>query len=187
MPEDREPPLEDSLYSASPTGSFGSYDPQEVAPTPDGSGADDPPPAEETPPEPLPEFDTRHAQEFDGLLYLGALTKDFGWLGHRFLIRTLRTDELINVALVVKDYAGSDAYEKAYQSATSAACVLSVDGKPIPVLPLADGDPLAVQRHRTTWVMRHWFPPVLDRIYDEYIRLELVVRQVLEDMGKASG
>jgi len=184
---DADEPLEEALYGAPAAGSFASYDPQEVAPTPDGPGADDEPPAGDAPAETLPAFDPRHSVEFDGLLYLGALSKDFGWLGHRFLIRTLRTDELINVALVVKSYAGSDGYDKAYQAATTGACVMTVDGKPIPVVPLAEGDPLAIMHQRTDWVMRHWFPPVLDRVYDEYIRLELVVRAVLEDMGKASG
>jgi hypothetical protein len=183
MPEDDDRPLEDALYGAA-AGDFSAYDPQEVAPTPDGAGEEQ---EADRPAEPLPAFDPRHSQEFEGLLYLGALSKTFRWLGHRFAIRTLRTDELINVALVVKDYIGSDGYDKAYQSATTGACLMSVDGKPIPVVPISDADPLAILHERTEWVMRHYFPPVLDRIYDEYIRLELVVRAVLEDMGKASG
>lgn len=175
-----EPPLEETLYRDEP-GAYAPYDPQVAAPTPDGDGHDDEPDSEPPP----AGFDPRHSQEFAGLLYLGALTRTFDWLGHRFVIRTMRTDELIQAALVAKRYLGSDGYAKAYQSAVTAGCVVTVDGRPIPVVPVSDTDPMLEQR--ADWVMRHWFPPVLDRVYEEYVRLETVVREVMEDMGKASG
>jgi hypothetical protein len=136
-------------------------------------------------PEPLPEFDQRCRQDFDGLLYLGALERQFAWLGHTFVIRTLNSAELVEIGLLVKEYSGSDSYLRAYQGAVTAACVRQVDGKPIPVIPISDSD--TALRERFNWIMRHWFPPTLDQVYQEYILLETRAREVIEAMGKASG
>lgn len=177
---DPELPIEESLYDVPPTTRH--YDPEAVAPPPDGSGRDDDQVSVSAEPT---AFDPRHTEEFHGLLYLGALMRSFGWLGHRFVVRTMRTDELVRAALAVKPYSGSEAYARAYQAAVVAGCVVSVDDKPLPVVPISDTEDAFEQRVR--WVMRHWFPPVLDRIYEEYVSLELTVREVMDDMGKASG
>jgi hypothetical protein len=178
-------PLEEALY--------GAYDPQAVAPasTPgeSGSAGSDEPGAGADQPEPpvqLPEFDQRYRDEFSGLLYVGALTKTFDWLGHRFILRTLRTGELVQASLAVKDWAGSDGYLKAWQSAIVGAAVVSVDGRPLPPVPLTDQSDDTMVAVRARYVMDHWFPPVLDYLYERYVELELVVRQVIEAMGKAT-
>lgn len=167
-------PLEDALYSG--------YEPSEAA-RPAGPASEDP-----TPGPPLPEFDPRWRDEFAGLLYLGALAKEFTWLGHRFKIRTLRSGELVATSLITKRYAETDGYLKACQGAIVAACVVSADGRPLPGVPLlSDAGAEGVLETNFQYVMDRWFPPVLDRVYQEYIELELLVRRVLEAMGKASG
>ncbi len=178
-------PLEGALYDA--------YDPQTVAPAPtpgeSGEAGSGDPGVGTDPPEgtaPLPEFDRRYRDEFAGLLYIGALTKTFDWLGHRFVLRTLRTGELVQASLAVKDWAGSDGYLKAWQSAIVGAAVVSVDGRPLPPVPLTDQSEDTMVAVRARYVMDHWFPPVLDYLYERYVELELVVRQVIEAMGKAT-
>lgn len=167
-----EEPLEDALYSG--------YDPAQAL-----RATAETEPAESGP---LPEFDARWRDEFSGLMYLGALSKEFTWLGHRFLIRTLRSDELVATALLTKGYAETDGYLKACQGAIVAACVVKADGKPLPGVPLVTDDgQVGVLETNFRYVMRSWFPPVLDRIYQEYVELELLVRKVMEAMGKASG
>ena len=134
----------------------------------------------------LPEFDPQYRDAFNGLLFVGALSDQFDWLGHRFHIRTLTTGELAEVALLAKPYAGSEAALKAWQAATVAAALVTVDGKEI-AIPLTSeiGDTHVAAKFR--YVMDKWFPPVLDAIYERYIRLELQVRDVISAMGKASG
>ncbi len=185
MPAPDEP-LEEALY--------GSYEPADFAPpsTPGEAaeaGSGDPGAGAGQPERParLPEFDHRLRDEFSGLLYLGALTQTFDWLGHRFVIRTLRTGELIGVSLAVREYVGSDGYLKAWQAAMVGACVVTVDGHPLPPVPLTDHPEDSLVRARAQYVMDHWFPPVPDHIYERYVELELVVRQVIAAMGKVSG
>ena len=113
-------PLEESVYDQPPQ--VGPFDPATVQPTSSAapsstapgfgstSGADGAQPSQEAEPgtggqqePPLPQFDPRHRDAFEGLIHIGALTETFPWLGHRFTIRTLTTGELAEVALLVAD------------------------------------------------------------------------------------
>ena len=131
------------------------------------------------------EFDQRVREPFEGLLFLGRLTKTFSWLGHTFEIKTLNTDEVLDVAIVTKSWEGTLGHTKAYQAAVVGACVLSVDGRPLPI-PITN-DPLDTGvRTRFDYVRRSWFPPVLDYVYEQFLLLESDVQRALEAMGKAS-
>lgn len=134
---------------------------------------------------PLPEFDPRVRQDFDGLLFLGALTNQFEWLGHTFVIKTLSTDELLEVSLLVKEWQGTLGEMKAYSAAIVAACTVSVDGKPLPQPISANPGDLPV-RNRFNMV-RRWYPTTLDVVYDEYMQLERRVLEVMDAMGKVNG
>ena len=209
MPLEDEP-LEEAGYDrpapARDTTGMRSYDPADVQPTSprpapsssapgfgDTLGADvtesgqqDQQDPEQDQQQPLPEFDPRWRDEFRGLTFLGALSDEFEWLGHRFKIRTLTTGELAEVALIAKPYAESEAALKAWQPAPVAACVVTVDGQDL-VVPLTSEVNDTHVRAKFRYVMDKWFPPVLDVIYTRYIGLEYTAREVLEAMGKASG
>lgn len=136
--------------------------------------------------EPLPEFDPRVRQDFEGLMYLGALTRQFTWMGHTFVIRTMTVGELLEVGLIHREHQGSVSDVRAYQAAVSAACVVSVDGKH-PPYPLTSESGDTLLRTRFNYVIGKWFAPTLDKVYNEYLVLEARVEAVLEAMGKASG
>jgi hypothetical protein len=133
----------------------------------------------------LPEFDPRHREAFDGLLFLGALDTEFVWAGHRFKIRTLTTGELLEVALAQRQYRDSLGDSRSYVTAIAAACIVHVDGKPLP-------QPLSTQvsdtefSNKFAYVRDSWFPWVTDTVYGEYMKLEAQATEVLEAMGKAS-
>lgn len=136
--------------------------------------------------EPLPEFDPRWSQAFEGLLFLGKLQKTFTWMGHKFLIRTLVTDEVLEVGLLHAQYVNTLADVKAYQAAVVAACVVKVDDQPPPI-PITDEESDTPLAARFNYVLKHWFPPTLDVIYEEYLQLEDTVNKVIAAMGKAHG
>ena len=180
------------------TEGFAPYDPRAVQPTSSPAPSSEPPgsvggtsgadgeQAGDTDPDPLPEFDARYQEEFEGLLYIGALTKTFTWLGHEFHIRTLTTGELAEVALAAKPYDDSEASMKAYQTGVVAASIVTVDGKPLPAPITTDpGDTPFLNRFR--YVHNRWFPPVIDAVYEQCFGLEIKVREVIEAMGNRSG
>jgi hypothetical protein len=137
---------------------------------------------------PLPSFDPKHTEAFSGLLYLGALSSTFDFFGHRFVIRTLTVKELLVVASVTRDFQGTIGEGKAYTAAMVAMAVQSVDGEPLPS-PIGEtpGSPHAWARRRFDYVTENWFAWTIDHVYERYLELEQVVKDVLEAMGKASG
>jgi len=131
------------------------------------------------------EFDPRVRQSFDGLLYLGRLEDTFDVYGHEFVIRTMTTDEVLEVGLIIKPWQGTTTELRAYQAAMVAACVTRVDGRPISI-PLTNDPSDSPLRNRFDYIRQHWFPPVLDVVYEHYLELENEVEKVLGAMGEAS-
>lgn len=173
--------------------SFTSYDPATVRPSIDALPEEDLPGRSDAHEgsdvkraEDVPRFDDRHKNDFEGLLYLGALQKKFKWLGHAFVIRTLTTDELLSVGLIVKEYEGTIGATKAYTTAVVALCTTTVDGEHLP-FPYKDGPDIDYAENRFRYVARNWFPFTIDAVYDQYLALEQRVREVLAQMGEASG
>lgn len=187
-------PAEESLYDKPRVSPF---DPKDIEhevsseplpKVPDPTPVEDPEPEKKPEPEdePLPEFDPRVADEFKGLLYLGALTSEFEWTGHTFKIRTLHVREFIEIGLAIKKYEGSRAYDRAWQAAIVAACLISVDGKPMP-LPITLDEADTPFTNAFDYVLSKWFAPTIEAVYAEYIALEFTVGRVVESMGKATG
>jgi hypothetical protein len=162
---------------------FGEPPEEVVPPVEDEEPSEDPPEPE---PDPIPQFDPRVRQDFEGLLYLGRLTDQFTWLGHRFTIRTLTAGEILEVGLLHRQYVGTLADVKAYQAAVVAACCIDVDGKPMPV-PITNQVADTELLNRFQFVLQSWFPPTLDAIYERYLLLEARVEEVIRAMGEAQG
>lgn len=146
------------------------------------------PPTEGTTPSDVPlddlEFDERHQQDFLGLLYIGALTHTFSWMGHHFTIRTLTTDELLEVGLATQSYDGTVGSGKAYVTAVVGAATVAVDGRPI-YTPIGPDDNEVLKRFQ--YAKKHWYPATIDAIYNEVMALEARVNEILKRLGESSG
>lgn len=134
-----------------------------------------------------PHFDDRYKDGLHGLLFLGALQKKFSWLGHTFVIKTLTVGEYAEIAVVAARYRDTDFAARAYQAATVAACLVSVDGKDLPVVPLSNEDNDTNINARFDYVIKRWFPPITDRVFTEFYELEVKQKEILDELGKASG
>lgn len=180
-PESVQPTSPGPARSSLPAPGFGDTSGEDGEPqeAPQGQGAE-----EEQ--EPLPEFDERHREPFEGLLYLGRLQETFRLWGHTFVIRTLTTEELAEIGQIVKPHRGTHAENAVYQAALVAAAVVTVDGEPLPTGITVDSkDDLSAVKF--PYVMRNWMPPVREKVYQRCFSLELISRKVLAAMGEASG
>ena len=134
----------------------------------------------------LPTFDEKYKQDFEGLLYIGALIDEFDWLGHHFVIRTLKDGELLAIGQIIKPYLDGPGGERAFAMATAAMCIESVDGEELPI-PIGESRRVNEWAHqRFEYVRDNWFPTTTDAVYSHYVALNNKVRQVVEAMGKAS-
>lgn len=131
-------------------------------------------------------FDERHVEPFTGLLYLGALTKTFKWLGHTFVIRTLMTNETLAIGLLVKEWDGTIMENRAYATACVAACVVSVDGQEMPGPAFEETDDARLRR-RFNIVSAQWYQWTVDAVFNSYLELNGEVQKVLDAMGEAYG
>jgi len=136
--------------------------------------------AQDPVPPPLPSefgqdrFDDAISEDLDGLLYLGALSKEVSIGSHRIVIRTLKAGEELACAQIVRDYDGGLASVRAHNIAKAAAAIESVDGRPI-ATPLGPGDTLKVVREKFDYISDNWYYPVIDILVIE--NMELLARQ----------
>lgn len=135
--------------------------------------------------EPLPSFDERYRTPMEGLLFLGALSKIFHWCGHSFKIRTITHGELIEASTLSHPYIGTLAELRSYQAAIVAACCVEVDGRPISI-PITNEPSDTLLANRFEYINNNWFAPVIDVIYDQYLKLEIQASDVLNAMDAAS-
>lgn len=135
----------------------------------------------------LPEFDQRYKEKFTGLMYLGALVKEFEWMGHKFVIRTLKTDELLAIGVLMKEWVGTSTEIKAYATAVVAMTLVSIDDQPLPTPVQVEKDAYAWAFQRFNWTKATLYPYTIDRLHDECLLLESEAAQVFEAMGKAFG
>lgn len=133
----------------------------------------------------LAEPDGKWRDDFDGLLYLGALSGSFSYCGHRFSIRTLNSGEELIVAQLTQEWQGTIGELKAYSIAMCAMAVQSIDGRPM-LTPLGEThDQIEWARERFVYAQR-WYDPTLTEIYSRYLELENRVKEVIDGLGKAS-
>jgi hypothetical protein len=165
---------------------YAPYDPAETLAlrATDADDAPEQPPA----PDDLPEFDPHYRDPFYGLIYIGALSRDFDLFGHRIKIRTLKQNEILMIGEITKPYLATLSEAKAYTQAVVSMALVTVDGRELPTLPLGDGSQLATwAQARFGWVGEQYHDTVVAAIYNYYLVLADTVSQVIEAMGKASG
>lgn len=159
-----------------------SYDPTALAP----KAEEDPSVLRDEEGNVLPTFDQKYADPFTGLLYLGALSDDFDWLGHHFVIRTLRDGEKLAVAQIIKPYQDTMGIDRAYAAATVALSIVSVDGDELPI-PIGETRRVNEWGHqRFEYVRDNWFSYTVDEVFNRCVALEDLARRVVDAMGKAS-
>ncbi len=160
-----------------------SVDPTSQVPSVEPSSASTEPPngtdAEEVV---LPEFDPEYRKPFEGLLFIGKVSRTFKWLGHTFVIRTPRIDEILEIGQLHEPYNTSVADVKAYQTLLLAAIIETVDGQPLPI-PFSDD--VSLIQSKFDYIKRHWYPWTLDKLYEEYLLLDAGVKAVHDALGKA--
>lgn len=130
------------------------------------------------------ELDPRWRAAYHGLLYLGAIRGKFSYLGHSFVVRTLRNDEELLVAQIAQPWVETIGSARAHSIAMVAMCTELVDGRPLPI-PIGEqqaGD-IGWAEQRFLYC-RRWYAMVTDHIFTRYLELEGKARELLKELGK---
>ena len=113
-------------------------------------------------------FPAEHMQPLRGLLFTGALSKNFMYAGHDFLIETLTEGDLLRIGQLMATYRGTFSEVEAKKCFTVAACVQAVDGYSL----VTDIAPNQSNLSERIEVVKKWYPPVVDYVYRRYLELE---------------
>ena len=131
---------------------------------------------------PVPKFDLKHRLNFEGLLYIGKISRNVKWAGHEFVIRTMKVDEILEVGQLHKPYVGTVSDVKAWQALTLAAVVETVDSQPI-AFPIGEGQSMIESKFH--YIRSNWYPWTLDKLYEQYLVLDAQVTEVINARGEA--
>lgn len=125
------------------------------------------------------EFPERWKNDFEGLIYLGALEEEVKIPYHKFVIKTLVAADKIGIIQLSKEYEGSVGYNRIYRAACVAAALVSVDGRVL--VPSEKKVPILKQKY--DYVTNSWYEPVIDLLYNKINELELRAIRVMVEMG----
>jgi len=125
-------------------------------------------------------FPDEWKMEFEGLLYLGYLSKEITTIPfHHFTVRTLTVSEKLEIALLTKEYVDTIGYGRSYRAAVVAAGLERVDGREL----VSSTTQLSVLKQKYDYVINSWYDPVIDLLYKEIDDLEGQVLTVLQELG----
>lgn len=126
-------------------------------------------------------FDNSYKEDFQKLLTLGKLTATFKWANHTFRIRTLTNKELLQIGVLHQPYMGTMSDIRAYATILAAGCLESVDGKQI-FFPMSKDDDELESKYK--YINENYYSWTIDAIYNNYLRLEAKVEEIIKTMGK---
>lgn len=121
------------------------------------------------------------SEDFNSLTLLGSLTEEFSWCGHTFKIKTLNLGEEIAVGKLIKLVENTVAQIKVIQTATAAACLVSVNGKPFMPDVMGDIEQNVDLRYNR---VKTWYAPAVEEILLRYNNLLERRDRVIEDTKK---
>jgi hypothetical protein len=118
----------------------------------------------------IDEFPEDIVQDVEGLTWLGHLEDTFEFCGHDFTIRTLKADEELQAALLVKEFSDSVGQAKAWAWANIALSLVAIDGDE-DFCPPVGPDRGTHARAKFKWVTSRWYWPVGEYIFARYASL----------------
>lgn len=123
---------------------------------------------------------------FDALLTVGRRSRTISVMGHEVVIQNLNTDDDLRIGMFCKEFQGAPpADSRAYQLATCAAGVKSVDGLPLyQPLGVVDDQEMFDQKISR---LRQYYPVVITQIYREILSLDGEFMELAQKLGKLKG
>lgn len=104
--------------------------------------------------------------DIESLLINGSVSAEISLAGHTFVIRTLTIGEELTIAEICKAYDGNFAQAKAIATATVAASIETIDGKPL--MRKLGPDELSTIRQKFQYIRSKWYWIIISELYENY-------------------
>lgn len=105
-------------------------------------------------------------QDIENLLTVGHISKEISVAGHTFVMRTLKIGEELAIADACREYDGTFAHAKAIATATVAAALESIDGRPL--MRSLGPDNTQNIRQKFSYIRGKWYWAIINELYEEY-------------------
>lgn len=123
-----------------------------------------------------------------GLTYIGHIEEPIRFVGHTFVLRTLRPNEKAAAAVIVKPWDGTRMQEEMWANAIVGLSLVSVDSRD-DFSPAIGPDLNAFATQRLKYVTNAedgWYQPTLDYLYSAYLSLEARAYQAMIELQNLS-
>lgn len=121
--------------------------------------------------------------DIENLLTSGSISKEIDLAGHVFVLRTLTIGEELAIAEICGVYDGNFAQAKAIATATVAAALESIDGRPL--MKSLGPDVKNNIRNKFQYIRNKWYWTIINELYEHYqLLLERQISAFEELKGK---
>lgn len=148
---------------------------------------EDDPDVEDAPEEeredPITELTDEERAQFRYLVNIGRRTKTIHVFDHAIVVQSLNCDDELRIGQFTKAHRDSTGFARAYQCATVAAAIRSVDGQSWEQSLAADPDPDEMFERKLKKVLP-WHPLTVGKVYDELMAMEAEFADLAEKLGK---
>jgi hypothetical protein len=117
-----------------------------------------------------------------GLVMVGALRDQVSVAGHTVAIRTLKIGEELEASLLSNKYRDTDDSGRAYATAVVAACIESVDGKPLTLQQIGPNE--SVLDSKYNYILANWYWTSIRVVYEAYLGLLTKANEALAEVKK---
>lgn len=121
--------------------------------------------------------------DVENLLINGSISTEVSLAGHTFTLRTLTIGEELTIAEICQAYEGNFAQAKAIATATVAAALETVDGRPLMHKIGPDGSNIIRQKFQ--YIRSKWYWIIISELYEHYtLLLDRQINAFQEVKGK---
>lgn len=122
-------------------------------------------------------------ENFRNLMTVGRRTKTVTLFDHKVVLASLNVDDEVMIGQATKEYVGSQTFPRAWQSATVAAAIRSMDGEAWGQSLYADAEPEVLFEEKWAKV-RRMYPLVVQYLYNEVTQMEAEFAELARKLGK---
>lgn len=133
-----------------------------------------------------PDRTTLTAEERDSfrdLMTVGRRNKTVTIFDHKVALASLNVDDEVMIGQATKEFTDSQTFPRAWQSATVAASIRSIDGESWGQSLYADAEPSTLFEEKWQKV-RRMYPIVVQALYNEVVQMEAEFAELARKLGK---
>lgn len=133
--------------------------------------------------DPITFFSPEIHRPVEGMVYLGAYSKEINFVGHRFTMETIRPHMKYAIGLAMETYRNTLVEPQVWGSMHVGMALTSVDGNPNFCPPIGDNE-VEFVKARLKWITDKsgWWQPTIDYLFGEYLAMEQIVVQAITEL-----